>query len=243
MLISLKNVSFAYQKKIVLNDISFDIDQSMSVLGANGSGKSTLLKIMLGFLPYRGRVEILGKDVKEYSKNALSKLIAYIPQSHTLAYEYSVYDLVLMGAISRTPLLSSYTKQDRQKALFYIEKMGISELKNESYTKISGGQRQLAYIARALMQEARIIFMDEPTNGLDFGNQIKLLNILKSLISDGYHIVQTTHHPRHALYVTKSSLLLRGGKILEFGESKSIITTQNINRLYDIKYENFKEVL
>ncbi|MDL0089599.1 ATP-binding cassette domain-containing protein [Campylobacter gastrosuis] len=118
-----------------------------------------------------------------------------MPQSSNPAYEYSVFDVVLMGALHKGSIFSSFSKSDEILATRNLEKLGILHLKNEAYTKISGGERQLTYIARALTQEARIIFMDEPTNGLDFGNQIKLLEMIKWLKNEGKTIVlpPTTH--------------------------------------------------
>ncbi|MCD8212874.1 MAG: ABC transporter ATP-binding protein [Campylobacter sp.] len=245
MLIEVKNLRFAYKNKLVLDDISFSVSggDTLSILGANGSGKSTLLRIMLGFLKFSGEVKILGKDVGKYAKNELAKIIAYVPQTHTPSYDYTVFDVVLMGALCRTPLFSNFSKDDKALAASALEKMGILKLKDEPYTKVSGGERQLAYIARTLVQGAKIILMDEPTNGLDFGNQIKLLEMIKLLKDEGYTFVQTTHYPRHAKFASSLTLFLKDGKILDFGESEKLINSQNIDKIYSINYEKYKDKL
>ena len=244
-MIDVRNLHFAYRDKPILKGISFSIKKgdTLSILGANGSGKSTLLSIMLGFLKFKGEVLIEGKSVSEYGKRDLAKMIAYVPQTHSPSYDYSVFDIVLMGALCRTPLFSSFSRADKKLTEAMLEKMGILELKNEPYTKISGGQRQLAYIARTLVQGAKVIFMDEPTNGLDFGNQIKLLEMIRSLKDEGYTFVQTTHYPRHAKFVSNLTLFLKDGEILAFGESENLINSENIDKIYNIDYERYKDKL
>ncbi|WP_170018752.1 ABC transporter ATP-binding protein [Campylobacter sp. RM16190] len=245
MLVEVKNLKFAYKKRTILDGLNFIINEgdTLSILGANGSGKSTLLRIMLGFLKFEGEVKIAGKNVSEYSKNSLAKIIAYIPQTHALSYDYTVFDIALMGALCRTPLFSNFSKNDKILAENALEKMGVLHLKDEPYTRVSGGERQLTYIARTLVQGAKVIFMDEPTNGLDFGNQIKLLEMIRLLRDEGYTFVQTTHYPKHAKFVSNLVLFLKDGKILEFGDSDSLINSKNIDKIYGIDYEQYKDKL
>lgn len=121
--------------------------------------------------------------------------------------------------------------------------MGIAHLKNAPYTRVSGGERQLAYIARTLVQGAKVIFMDEPTNGLDFGNQIRLLEMIKALGDEGYTFVQTTHYPRHAKFVSNLTLFIKDGEILAFGRSEQLINAENIDKIYGINYERYEDRL
>ena len=244
-LIEVRNLRFAYRDKPVLNGISFDVatGDTLSILGANGSGKSTLLRIMLGFLKFEGEVLIAGKSVRDYGKKGLASLVAYVPQTHAPSYDYSVFDIALMGALCRTPLFSSFSAADKKLAEQALEKMGIAHLKSAPYTKVSGGERQLAYIARTLVQGAKVIFMDEPTNGLDFGNQIKLLEMIKALGDEGYTFVQTTHYPRHAKFVSSLTLFIKDGEILAFGRSEQLINAENIDKIYGINYERYEDRL
>lgn len=244
-MIEIRNLKFGYKDKNILNGISFSIKKgdTLSILGANGSGKSTLLRIMLGFLKFEGMVNICGKSVRSYEKKELARLIAYVPQTHAPSYEYSVFDIVLMGALCRTSLFSNFSLADKKLAEYALERMGILELKDELYTRISGGQRQLAYIARTLVQGAKVIFMDEPTTGLDFGNQIKLLEMIKTLKDEGYTFVQTTHYPRHAKFVSNLVLFLKDGKILDFGKCDELINPSNIDKIYGINYQKYEDKL
>ena len=222
-MIEIRNLKFGYKDKNILNGISFSIKKgdTLSILGANGSGKS----------------------VRNYEKKELARLIAYVPQTHAPSYEYSVFDIVLMGALCRTSLFSNFSLADKKLAEYALERMGILELKDELYTRISGGQRQLAYIARTLVQGAKVIFMDEPTTGLDFGNQIKLLEMIKTLKDEGYTFVQTTHYPRHAKFVSNLVLFLKDGKILDFGKCDELINPSNIDKIYGIDYQKYEDKL
>ena len=222
-MIEIRNLKFGYKDKNILNGISFSIKKgdTLSILGANGSGKS----------------------VRSYEKKELARLIAYVPQTHAPSYEYSVFDIVLMGALCRTSLFSNFSLADKKLAEYALERMGILELKDELYTRISGGQRQLAYIARTLVQGAKVIFMDEPTTGLDFGNQIKLLEMIKTLKDEGYTFVQTTHYPRHAKFVSNLVLFLKDGKILDFGKCDELINPSNIDKIYGIDYQKYEDKL
>ena len=223
-MIEIRNLKFGYKDKNILNGISFSIKKgdTLSILGANGSGKSTLLRIMLGFLKFEGTVNICGKSVRNYEKKELARLIAYVPQTHAPSYEYSVFDIVLMGALCRTSLFSNFSLADKKLAEYALERMGILELKDELYTRISGGQRQLSYIARTLVQGAKVI---------------------KTLKDDGYTFVQTTHYPRHAKFVSNLVLFLKDGKILDFGKCDELINPSNIDKIYGIDYEKYEDKL
>ena len=128
-MIEIRNLKFGYKDKNILNGISFSIKKgdTLSILGANGSGKSTLLRIMLGFLKFEGTVNICGKSVRGYEKKELARLIAYVPQTHAPSYEYSVFDIVLMGALCRTSLFSNFSLADKKLAEYALERMGILE--------------------------------------------------------------------------------------------------------------------
>lgn len=130
-MIEVRNLHFAYRDKPILKGISFSINNgdTLSILGANDSGKSILLRIMLAFLKFKGEVLIEGKIVRDHGKRELAKMIAYVPQTHAPSYDYSVFDIVLMGALCRTPLFSSFSAADKKLAEQAPEKMGIAHLK------------------------------------------------------------------------------------------------------------------
>lgn len=239
LLIDAKNISFSYGKKQILDNIDFQLYQGdvLSLVGKNGCGKTTLLKILLGIYKSNGEINIFSKEIKKYKNKELAKLISYVPQTHQIPFDYTVFDVVLMGRLAHIGLFSNYSQKDKEIALKALEKVGISHLKNNIYSQISGGERQLAFIARALTQESKIIFMDEPVTGLDYGNQLKLLKFLKELCCEGYTFVKTTHYPDHALYASNKVMMLKNGQILDVGDINEKLTPTNIKKLYDVDVE------
>ena len=239
LLIDAKNISFSYHNKTVLNEVDFQLHQGdvLSLVGQNGCGKTTLLKILMGIYKSKGSVQLLSKDIQSYSHKELAKLISYVPQTHQIPFDYSVFDVVLMGRLAHIGLFSNYSVKDKELATQCLEKVGILHLKESIYSKISGGERQLAFIARALVQESKIIFMDEPVTGLDYGNQLKLLKFLKELCLEGYTFVKTTHYPDHALYASNKVMMLKNGKVLDVGDIDTKLTQYNIKELYDVDVE------
>ncbi|BAK71897.1 ABC transporter ATP-binding protein [Arcobacter sp. L] len=239
LLIDAKNISFSYGNKQILTNIDFQLYQGdvLSLVGQNGCGKTTLLKILLGIFKSNGEIKILSKNINEYKNKELAKLISYVPQTHQIPFDYTVFDVVLMGRLAHIGLFSNYSLKDKEIALKALEKVGIGHLKDNIYSKISGGERQLAFIARALTQESKIIFMDEPVTGLDYGNQLKLLKFLKELSNEGYTFVKTTHYPDHALYASSKVMMLKNGQILDVGNINEKLTSTNIKKLYDVDVE------
>ncbi len=233
------NISFSYGNKAVLHNIDLRIEQGdvLSLLGPNGSGKSTLLKVLLGFYKTSESVNLLGKTLKSYSQRELAQLISYVPQTHQIPFSYTVFDVVLMGRLPHIGLFSNYGQKDRDIAVQMLEKVGILHLRNYFYSEISGGERQLTFIARALAQESKIILMDEPVTGLDYGNQIKLLKFIKEFSENGYTFLKTTHYPDHALYVSNKVMMIKEGATVAYGEVKNTLTAENIKTLYGVRVQ------
>lgn len=239
LLMDAKNISFSYQNKEVITNIDFQLYQGdvLSLVGQNGCGKTTLLKILMGIYKSTGSVKLFLKEVNTYSRKELARHISYVPQTHQIPFDYTVFDVVLMGRLSHIGLFANYSLKDKNIAMQCLEKVGILHLKECIYSQISGGERQLAFIARALTQESKIIFMDEPVTGLDYGNQLKLLKFLKELCVEGYTFVKTTHYPDHALYASNKVMMLKDGKVLDVGDIDTKLTPHNIKELYDVDVE------
>ena len=235
MSISVENLSFAYGKHVVLDGVNFTAQDGevLSVIGPNGAGKSTLFRCMLGLLkPTDGAVVVNQRSISELSISELAQNIAYVPQSHTPVFNYSVLDVVMMGTISQVGKLSSPKEAQRQTALEVLENLSISELKDRGYQNISGGERQLVLIARAMAQKARILIMDEPTASLDFGNGIRVMETVKRLSRQGYCIIQSTHDPNQAYRYSDRILALSEGKILSFDTPQNVICNEVVSKLY-----------
>ena len=236
MAVEVSSVSFSYGKRRILDDVSFSLDRSSltAFLGRNGAGKSTLLRIMMGFLrPEKGHVAIDGDDIRQMKASERARRISYIPQSSMMAYpSCTVKEAVLMGRAPSLPLLASPGRTDMEMADEVLERLGISHLGERSMTAISGGERQLALIARALVQDASIILLDEPTSSLDYLNQLKVLETLSRLKEKGYTVLFTTHSPEQALMAADDVLLIDDDGRTEMTDKESIIATDRLSRLY-----------
>ncbi|MGM0601194.1 MAG: ABC transporter ATP-binding protein [Candidatus Rifleibacteriota bacterium] len=233
--LEVNNLSFSYGKHQVLSDLSFSIDQGTitTILGPNGSGKTTLLKCLLGLLSSdNGTIKLYGRDSASIPPMEKSKILAYVPQKHSAAFAYNVIDVVAMGRHPWSGLFSGLSGNDMDIALEYLEKLNIVHLADRPYTRISGGEQQLVLIARALTQQANVLIMDEPVSGLDYGNQILLLEKMRELARDGITCINTSHYPEHALWTADKAIFLKKGKLLVEGEAHKIINSENLKDLY-----------
>ncbi|QGY40511.1 ATP-binding cassette domain-containing protein [Pseudodesulfovibrio cashew] len=234
-LIRAENIRFAYGEAPVLNSVSFTIGKGelVSILGPNGCGKTTLLKILLGLnAPGSGQVFLDGVPLSRMNRKRLARMVAYVPQVHTPSFPYPVKEVVKMGRMPHKPFFALFSRDDEDIACQALEKMGILHLKDKPYTRISGGERQLTLIARALAQGARIFILDEPLNGLDYGNQLQLLEQLHELCAEGYTFIKSTHFPEHALWVADHVIMLKDGVIHADGAPGEVITGENLFSLY-----------
>ena len=238
-LLAVENLHCGYGKKheikIILG-ISFSVKENefVCIIGANGCGKTTLLKAMMGLLhATAGRVSILGRDISKMRETERAKHFAYIPQAHTPPFPFTVADVVLMGRTPYINRLAQITDHDRVVAYKSLELLGICDIADKAYTKLSGGQQQLVLIARALTQQSDILIMDEPTASLDFGNQQLVLSRMKTLARMGKAVVMVTHDPDHALFCADRVIVMDEGVILEDGTTESCITTEMLSRIYN----------
>jgi len=240
MSIAVKNLSFSYDANQVLKNVSFTAENGelLSILGCNGAGKSTLLRCMLGlFSAYEGSIEVNGKNIRSISAAEMARQIAYIPQSHYQAFNYSVFNMVLMGTSSQVSAITQPGNLQKKRTEDALERMGISHLSKKSFAYISGGERQLTLIARALAQNAKLLVLDEPTASLDYGNQLRVMEQAKSLIKDGYTVIQTTHNPEQAFLYSDHVLALKNGEVVGNGTPAEIITAELMQKLYNVNIE------
>ena len=237
MRLEVKDLSFSYGDNKVLNNVSFSSSggEAIAVLGPNGVGKSTFFKCILGFLPIRkGKIEIEGKDVSIMKGKELSKYIAYIPQSSNPVFNHTVLDSVAMGMNNQIGLFSAPGEKEREKAAAALDRLGILKLKDRGCLNISGGERQLMLIARAMVQDARIIVMDEPTSSLDYGNSYRVMETIMSLSKDGYTILFSTHDPDAAMRYSDRVIAFYKGEIIRDGKPSTVLNTDVLSTLYSI---------
>ena len=237
MNIELRNVHFSYTKRKILDNITFSAHSGdfLFILGPNGVGKSTLFRCILRLIKdYDGDILIAGKNTKQMSIEELAKNIAYIPQSHYPAFNFSVLNSVLMGFTVHLKRYESPGAGHEARAMKALEMLGISHLWDRGYSEISGGERQLALIARAIVQNAKILVMDEPTANLDYGNQVHVMRQVRKLSKQGYIVILSTHNPEHALLYGKKVLVLNDGRILKFGNPKEVLTESLLKQVFQV---------
>jgi iron complex transport system ATP-binding protein len=240
MSLVVENLCFSYpgQDRRLLHDVSFSVadGESLCLLGPNGSGKTTLLGCLLGMnRADSGSIQVNGNEVSRISRRLVARQIAYVPQSSTVMFPFSVFDMVAMG---RTPHLSGISvpsAADGRVTRSALDRLGIAHLADRPFSEISGGERQLVLIARALCQEARIFIMDEPAANLDYGNQVRLLRIVKDLSQAGYSIVMSAHNPDHAFHSATHAAVLRDGRIIALGNPHDVVTSQRLSDLYSAR--------
>lgn len=239
MQIEVRHGSFSYPGfKPVLNDVNFSFDGVgvMSILGPNGAGKTTLLRAMLGLISFtRGESLVNGKRVQEWKPKDFWRTVGYVPQAKTPGFAaMSIADMVVLGRSTHVGAFGLPGPKDWAIVDRVLEEVGLSHLSNRLCSEVSGGQLQLAMIARALAAEPRLLVLDEPESNLDFKNQLVVLNVIKRLTSQGLGVILNTHFPVHALELSQKTLLvpLSGSPI--YGETTKTITETNLSALFDI---------
>ena len=237
-MLAARSLGFGYGSKIIGRDAHIDVKpgEVLCLLGPNGSGKTTLFKTVLGLLPpLTGEVLLGGRPMTQLVRQEIARLVAYVPQAHAAHFPFRVVDMVLMGRTAHLGLFAAPTRQDRAKALEALATLGIAELAETEYTRISGGQRQLALVARALAQDAPAIVMDEPTASLDFGNQVTVLSVIKRLAGRGLAVLLSTHDPDHAFSVGTRVALLSDGRIVVQGTPDEVLTPDRLHQVYGVR--------
>ena len=230
-----RGLSIGYRDRMVGRglDIALDEGEVLALLGPNGGGKTTLLKTLLGILkPLAGEALIDGRSLAAYSIRERARRIAYVPQLHVPSFAFTVETVVLMGRTAHGNLFSRPTAKDRAVAARTLEQFGIGSLAQRPYTMISGGERQLVLLARALAQEPQFIVLDEPTASLDFGNQGKVMREIRALAAAGHGVLFTTHDPNHALRAADRAYLLRDGERIAEGTVRTVLTRAQLEDLY-----------
>jgi iron complex transport system ATP-binding protein len=232
-----RKIRHGYGARAVLEDISlrFAQGQLVSLLGPNGCGKTTLLKLLLGLLvPRAGDVLFRGTNIRQIPRRLYARNVAYVPQSHRTAFPYPVEDVVAMGRLPHQSMWLRPSVSDEPWIEEALAKLEIAHLRKRPYTEISGGERQLTLIARALAQGADTIIMDEPTSALDYGHQVRLLEQLAKLAQNGLTCIKSTHTPEHALWVSDRVVMLQNGQVIADGHPREQITPENLHRLYRV---------
>ncbi|MDX6912006.1 ABC transporter ATP-binding protein [Hafnia paralvei] len=237
------NVALGYHHQPVLHNVSFTLQRGemCCLLGANGCGKTTLMRTLLGLLPVlHGEIALAGKPLPQWSAAKLAQKVAYVPQAHNGPFSYNVIDMVTMGRSAHLGLFASPNLRDRQLALDTLETLGIAHLEQRRFPTLSGGERQLVLIARALVQQPELLVMDEPAASLDFGHQITLLKRIRQLKTAGITLLMSTHHPMHAKAVADTIVTLSPQVGALQGTPQQMLNSASLSRLYQVSTEEIE---
>jgi ABC-type cobalamin/Fe3+-siderophores transport system ATPase subunit len=237
MNLALEHLTGGYGSRTLLHDVSFSLQpgEVVCLLGANGCGKTTLFKMILRLLrPTSGCARLGGENIAGWSQRRLALSLGYVPQAHTPPFAFLVRDIVLMARAAHLPPFASPGKADGRIADEALDRLGIFRLASARYTEISGGERQLVLIARALAQQARWLILDEPAANLDLGNQIKVLRVVGELAKTGLGVLMTTHVPDHAFRYASRVVLMSNGRILALDTPGAALTEAALQKAYGV---------
>jgi len=236
-MLSLNNVSAGYGGVDVIKNITMEIKGNVSIVGPNGCGKTTLLKAIANILPSKGAIEIVGKKFNEMKRREISLNIAMLSQLPSIYFAYSVFDTVMMGRYLhiRGRISDSPTKEDKDVVTRALEAVNLLAEKDKDITKLSGGQLQRVFLARALAQEPRIILLDEPTNHLDLKCQIEIIEYLKKWAQEGNRaVVGVLHDINLAMRLSDNFIVMKNGEIQADGNVDDIIADGILDQVYEM---------
>jgi iron complex transport system ATP-binding protein len=235
-LLEVKNLHFSYNNgHTILEDVSLKVEagELLSIIGPNGAGKSTLLNCITGLLkPKAGEILIEGRNISKQSPKEIAKKIAYVPQLSVSTFDYNVRDYIAMGRAPYLELFNQPSNKDYELVDEAIELMGIEELACKPFSRISGGERQMVCVTRAIVQQSELILFDEPTSALDYGNQMKIMRIIQKLSKNGYSIIMTTHNPDHPILLGGKVAVVSSEGRFTIGNVKEIMNEEILSSIY-----------
>lgn len=223
--------------KPVIRDLSFTVatGEVLTILGPNGVGKSTLLRCLSGFLkPVTGQILIDGENIGTLTATERARRLALVSQSEQSSFALTVKEIVLTGRAAHLGMFGRPGREDHTLADYALEMMGIRHLAERSFAELSGGERQLARIARALVQQSPLLILDEPTSALDLANQMQVLQAITRLVERNCTVIATSHDPEHAFVCGGVALLLSPGTQSQYGRVNEVLTEDKLSALYEV---------
>jgi iron complex transport system ATP-binding protein len=237
MSLTITDLSCGYHGVPLFSNFNLTVDKGdiVCLLGPNGVGKTTLFKTILGFIrPESGHITIDGKDSTTLSRRTFAAHVAYVPQTSETPFPLKTIDVVLTGCAGQLSIFDTPHETDYKRAHQILNELGVDHLSHRQFDELSGGERQMVLIARALMQNAQILIMDEPTSALDFGNQMRVLSCVKHLAQHGHGILMTSHNPDHAYLCGSSATLIMDNGSIVSGSVEDVVTADNLQKTYHI---------
>ncbi|WP_395710165.1 ABC transporter ATP-binding protein [Reyranella sp.] len=236
-MLAARGLAIGYDRRTVARgiDVSVGAGEVLCLLGPNGSGKTTLFKTLLGLLPaLAGAVTLDGQSLHGFTRRELARRIAYVPQAQIMEFAYTVLDLVLMGRTAHLGPFAAPGVRDHERAMAALADLGIADLAHADANRISGGQRQLCLIARAIAQDAALLVMDEPTASLDLGNRLLVLERVRTLSARGLGIVFSTHDPDQARELATKVAVIAEGRLAAQGTPQDTLTGPILSSIYGV---------
>ena len=237
--LEVRNMSLAMGRFPVLRDISFHVlpGEYLSVVGPNGAGKTTLLKCLAGLLRGEGEVWIDGQSLTGLSRRTVARIVGYVPQSLEVVFPVTVYDFLMMGRYSFQTAFQRTSHRDREQVQRVLEELSLSHLSSRALPELSGGERQKVHIGAALVQEPRILFLDEPTSFLDPCQEEEILSLLDRLRRQReLTIVAVTHHLNSSVLHADRILALRCGGVTFLGSAREFMRVETLKSVYGIDF-------
>lgn len=230
-----EKLRFNRGKRLILKsmDISLEKSQFIGLIGPNGTGKSTLLRLMAGLMkPNAGTIFFKNQSISEMTALEVAKAITYMPQSTVLDYEFTVSQVVLMGRHPHRKKWQFSQKDDEQQAEKAIKQTGIYHLRDRYITSLSGGERQLVFLAKAIAQQSEVILLDEPTSDLDIYHQVQIAEVIRELVKEGKAVLAAIHDINLATRYCDQLVLMGNGELVARGTPEEVITVQNLMRVF-----------
>ena len=240
MILEVKDGNFGYpHQDIILQNINLSLDEGhiLAILGPNGIGKTTLLKCMIGLLSWHsGSTLLYGRDIRDMKPAEIWRTISYIPQSRGYAFAYTGLEMVLLGRSAHLGMFEQPSTKDIQLAGEMMDRVGIFHLAEKDCNRMSGGELQMVLIARALINEPKLIILDEPETGLDFHNQILVLNMIERLAhEEGIGAIMNTHYPTNAMSIADEAFMINHKGKFFYGSADEVLTQENISYTFDVQ--------
>ena len=236
-LIEAQGLAIGHKGKALARDIALTVSagEVLVLLGPNGAGKTTLFRTLLGLIPaLAGQVRLAGKELARLGRAEIARTVALVPQSLQAPFAFTAADVVLMARTARMPAFARPSAADRDIAQAALDRMGIGHLADRPVTELSGGQRQMVLIARALAQETPLLVLDEPAASLDWGNRHRLMQRLERLAEGGLGLILSTHEPDHARRLATSVLTLDAEGRSWSGPASVALQADRLAKLYDL---------
>lgn len=245
-LLKVENASYSYPKssKNAIDKVNFTVKKGeiVGIIGPNGSGKTTLIKSILNMVDYEGSIKLSGQEIKLISRKVLSKKIGVVAQEFAPIYDMKVSEIVEIGRTPYTNLFGDLSREDKKHIEMALKDLRISHLKDRMFYALSGGERQIVYVAKVFAQNPDLFLLDEATVHLDIGNaQHLLLRVKERVKKFGSTVIATFHDVNQAAVFSDQIIVMKSGKIYATGTPEMVLTREMIREVYDANCEVIKD--